>query len=137
MILRPAVACVTVRGWQPIAPPSREFLLRSMGLIFNDPAPTVPICCAGVLLSDRKGGSRAAALEFPDRDTELLGLVGQVVLDASARKHHDPDRQNLQHRVVSLERCRLGVPGPVGLERDLRHLAVVGPACGDAFGTLR
>ena len=34
--------------------------------------------------------------------------------------------------VVALERRRLGVLGPVGLEGDLRHLAVVGPFGGDA-----
>ena len=39
--------------------------------------------------------------------------------------------------VVAFERRRLGVLGPVGLEGDLRHLAVVGPFGGDEFGALR
>ena len=39
--------------------------------------------------------------------------------------------------VVALERRCLGVLGPVGLEGDLRHLAVVGPFGGDEFGALR
>ena len=49
----------------------------------------------------------------------------------------DADRQRLEHRVVALERRGLGVLGPVGLEGDLRHLAVIGPAGGDALGALR
>jgi hypothetical protein len=87
-----------------------------------------------------KGGrrrSRAAAPELPDRDAELLGLVGEVVLNARAGEHHDPDRQHLEHRVVAFEGRCLGVPRPVGLEGDLRHLAVIGPFGGDAFGALR
>ena len=52
-------------------------------------------------------------------------------------KTHDADRQDVQHLVVALERRGLGVLGPVGLEGDLRNLAVVGPAGGDALGALR
>ena len=33
------------------------------------------------------------------------------------------DGQRLEHPVVALERCGVPVPGPVGLEDDLRHLA--------------
>ena len=44
------------------------------------------------------------------------------------------DRQRLEHPVVALERCGVPVPGPVGLEDDLRHLAAVGPASGDTLG---
>jgi hypothetical protein len=39
-----------------------------------------------------------------------------------------PIGRTFEHLVVALERCGLGVLGPVGLEGDLRHLAVVGPA---------
>ena len=52
-------------------------------------------------------------------------------------KTHDADRQHFEHCVVALERRGLGVLGPVGLEGDLRHLAVVGPAGGDQLGALR
>ena len=44
------------------------------------------------------------------------------------------DRQQL---VVAAERSRLGVPVPVRLEGDLRDLAVLGPAGGDALGAAR
>src|SRR5271166_645639 len=79
---------------------------------------------------------RAAAPEFPDRDTELLGLVGEVVLNARAWEDHDPDRQDVEHRIVAFERGCLGVLGPLGLEGDLRHLAVVGPFGGDSSAPL-
>jgi hypothetical protein len=81
--------------------------------------------------------SRAAAPELPNRNAELLGLVGEVVLNAGAGEHHDPDRQHVENLVVAFERRGLGVLGPVGLEGDLRHLAVVGPFGGDEFGALR
>ncbi len=67
----------------------------------------------------RRRRSRAAAPELPDRDAELLRLVSEVVLNAGAGEHHDPDRQHFQHRVVAFERRGLGMPGPVGLEGDL------------------
>src|SRR3954447_20632349 len=38
--------------------------------------------------------------------------------------------------VIALERSRVLVPGPVGLEGDLGHLPLVGPAGGDALGPL-
>ncbi len=38
---------------------------------------------------------------------------------------------------LRLNGAPFGVPGPIRLESDLRHLAVVGPAGGDAFGALR
>ena len=43
----------------------------------------------------------------------------------------EPNGQNFQHRVVALERRRLGVPRPIRLERDLRHFAAVCPFGGD------
>ena len=48
-----------------------------------------------------------------------------------------PIGSTFEHPIVALERRGLGVPGPVRLEGDLRHLAVVGPAGGDALGALR
>jgi hypothetical protein len=46
---------------------------------------------------------RSRAAEFPDRDTKLPRLVGEIVLDAGAGEEQDTDRQCLQHRVVALE----------------------------------
>lgn len=68
--------------------------------------------------------SRAASRHTIDRDTHLAGFVSQVVLDAGAREHHDADWHAVQHLVVALEGCGLGVFGPVRLEGDLRDLAV-------------
>jgi len=81
--------------------------------------------------------SRAAVPEPPDRNPELPRLVGEVLLDAGSGEDHDPDRQYLQHRVVTLEGRGLGVLRPIGLEGDLRHLAMVGPASSDFFGAFR
>lgn len=78
--------------------------------------------------------SRAALREAVDRDAHLAGLVGQVFLDAGSGEDDDPDRHGIEHPVVALEGRGLGVFRPVGLEGDLRHLAVVGPGGGDAFG---
>src|SRR5712671_2426678 len=78
-----------------------------------------------------------AAVELPDRNAELFGLVSEVRGDAGARKHDDPDRKDGKDLVIAPERCGLGVPGPIGLEGDLRDLASVGPGGGDALGALR
>src|SRR6266851_6807278 len=78
-----------------------------------------------------------AAVELPDRDAELFGLVGEVRGDAGAWKYDDPDRHHGEYLVVAPERCGLGVAGPVGLEGDLRDLAGVGPGGGDALGAPR
>src|SRR5580658_11313626 len=75
--------------------------------------------------------SRAATPEPPNRDAELPGLVGEVVLNAGAREHHDADRQNVEHRVVAFERGGLGVLRPVGPEGDLRDLTVACPFGGN------
>src|SRR6267154_2040560 len=77
------------------------------------------------------------AVELPDRDAELLGLVGEVRGDAGARKYDDPDRHHGEHLVVAPERCGLGMAGPVGLEGDLGDLAGVGPGGGGALGAPR
>src|SRR5258708_39215379 len=77
-----------------------------------------------------------AAVELPDWDAELLGLVSDVCRDAGARKHDDPDRHDGKHLIVAPERCGLGVADPVGLESDLGDLAGVGPGGGDALGAL-
>ena len=52
-------------------------------------------------------------------------------------ENDDADRQVVEHRIVALERSRLGVARPVRLERDLRDLALVGPFCRDQLGALR
>jgi hypothetical protein len=67
----------------------------------------------------------------------LSRLVGQVLLDAGAGENEDADRQHIEHLIVALEGCCLGVFGPIGFEGDLgHHLAVVGPAGGDTLGGL-
>src|SRR6185295_19621591 len=85
----------------------------------------------------RRERRRSRAAELPDRDTEPLRLVGEVVLDSRARKVHNADRQEFEHGVVALEWGRLGVSRPVGLEGDLWHLAVGRPFGGDQFGAFR
>src|SRR5664279_624308 len=80
---------------------------------------------------------RATPAKLPDGDAELPRLVGQVLLDARAGEDHDADRQHVEHLIVALEGCCLGMLGPIRLEGDLRHLAVVGPASGDTLGALR
>ncbi len=67
-------------------------------------------------IARRRRRSRAARAEAPDRDAELAGFVGEVFLDARCRELDHADRQDLQHLVVALEGCGLGVTGPVGLE---------------------
>src|SRR5713226_4002846 len=74
---------------------------------------------------------------LPNRNAELLRLVGQVGRDARARKHDQPDRQDGEHLIVALEGGGLGMAGPVGLECDLRDLAGRGPAGGDPLRALR
>jgi hypothetical protein len=46
----------------------------------------------------------------------------QVLLNAGAGEDDDTDRQHVEHLIAALERCRLGVFGPIGLEGDLRNL---------------
>jgi hypothetical protein len=82
-----------------------------------------------------EGGSRPP-LELDDRDAELLGLVGEVFLDAIAREDEDAHGQHVQHGVVAFEGRGLGVLGTVGLEGDLGHAAGLGPFGGDEFGAL-
>ena len=48
-----------------------------------------------------------------------------------------PIGSDVEHGVVALERGGLGVLRPVGLEGDLRHLAVGRPFGGDQLGALR
>ena len=49
---------------------------------------------------------------------------------------HHADRQLVEYRIVALEWRGLGMLRPVGLEGDLRDLAVVGPLGGDQLGAL-
>jgi hypothetical protein len=81
--------------------------------------------------------SPTSVLASPDRDAELAGLVGEVVLNAATGKDDYTDGQDVEHAVVALKGSGVGVAGPVGLEGDLWHMAVVGPGRRNAFGTLR
>ena len=73
----------------------------------------------------------------PDRDAEPAGLVGEVAWMPVPGKTRAPVGKAASICVVALERRGLGVLRPVRLEGDLRHLAVIGPAGGDALGALR
>ena len=64
-----------------------------------------------------KEGSRPL-LELQDWDAQLLGLVGKVFLDAIAREDQNANGEHIEHGVVALEGCGLGVFGPVGLKGD-------------------
>lgn len=77
-----------------------------------------------------------ADLMLNHRDTQLAGFVGKVLLDPGAGEDENADRQDVQHRIVALERGRAAVLGPVGPKGDLQHLAVIGPAGGDEFRAL-
>ena len=72
--------------------------------------------------------------EIVERDAEHLGLVGEIVRDAGARKHDQADRQGFQELIVTFERCGFAVAGPVRLKDDLLAIAIVGPAGRNAFG---
>src|SRR6266481_7496636 len=76
------------------------------------------------------GLRRGRLAEPPDRDAEPLGLVGEIGLDAGTREDDDADWHGIKHLIVALERCGLGVAGPIGLEGDLPDLTAVGPAGG-------
>ena len=80
-----------------------------------------------------EGGSRPL-LELHHWDAELLGLVREVFLDAIAREDEDADGEHIQHGIVALEGCGLGVLGPVGLEGDLGDTPGFSPFGGDEFG---
>ena len=87
-------------------------------------------------VDSEKGRRLRAAVMLEDRDTQLAGLVGKVLLDPGAGEDQHPDRQDVQHRVVALERGRAAVLRPVGPEGDLRHLTVIGPAGRDKLRAL-
>ena len=87
-------------------------------------------------VASEKGRHLRAAVMLEDRNTQLAGLVGEVVLDPSARENEHTDRQDVQHRVVALKRSRAAALGPVRTKGDLRHFAVIGPSGGDEFCAL-
>src|SRR5215831_10061468 len=80
---------------------------------------------------------RLRAAVLPDGDAKLLGFVGEVRRDARTGEYDDADREDVENPVVAFERRRPGVTVPVRLEDNLRHLAVVSPAGGDALCALR
>ena len=94
-------------------------------------------CNSASVVASKMMDRRSRGAEFPNSDAEASGFVGQVVLDSRAREVHDADWQQLEHGVVPSEWCGLRMLGPVGLEGDLRDLAGVCPAGGDAFSTFR
>src|SRR6516164_7627443 len=83
----------------------------------------------------QKRRSRAVLADPPDGDAEAPGL-GEIGLDAATGGDQHPDWQCFEHGIITFERGCLALR-PVGLEGDLRHLAVIGPACCDAFSTFR
>src|SRR6266540_5788144 len=91
--------------------------------------------CVSAGITGVRRRSRAAVLA--DRDAKLLRLVGEIGRDAGTGEYDDADREDVEDPVVALERRGPGVAIPVRPKDDLRDLAVVGPASGDALGTLR
>jgi hypothetical protein len=80
----------------------------------------------------RKAALLRAVPMIENGNAEALGLLGEIAGDGGAEEDDDACGHDIEHVVVALERSRLAVGGPVGLERDLRHLAMIGPA-GDGF----
>ena len=72
-----------------------------------------------------------------NRNAEALRFVGEIAGDAGAGEDDDARGHDLEHAVVALEGSGLAVGGPVGLEGDLRDLAMIGPAGGRLLGALR
>ena len=72
--------------------------------------------------------------EPDDRDADIAGSVGEVVLDPRARQDQDADLHAVQHLTVALDGPCLGEFGPVRLEGDrgtlrlVAQLAVMRPA---------
>ena len=79
----------------------------------------------------------AALPVIEDGNAELFRLVGEIAGDAGARKDDDAGRHDLEHAIVTFEGRGLAVKLPVGLESDLRDLALVSPAGGSALGAFR
>src|SRR3546814_20392461 len=87
---------------------------------------------------DERRRARAAEMpEIPALDSHRFRLVVEIILDTGARQDDDACGQGVQHRIVALERSGLLVPVPVGLERDLRHIALIGPEGGDLLAACR
>src|SRR5262244_1658979 len=80
---------------------------------------------------------RCRLVEAPSRNAELRSLVGKVGGDVRAGEDDDADRQRLEEPVIALEGGSAAFAGPVGLEDDLRHLALIGPAGGNTLGAAR
>jgi hypothetical protein len=88
-------------------------------------------------LRKEKRRLRAALPVIENGNAKAFRFVGEIAGDAGAGEDDDAGGHDLEHAVVALERSRLAVGGPVGLEGDLRHLAVIGPAGGGFLGAFR
>src|SRR5208337_1763967 len=92
---------------------------------------------AGEMSAQEKRRSRAALPMIENRNAEALRLVGEIAGDAGAGEDDDARGHDLKHVIVAFERRGLAVGGPVGLEGDLRDLAMIGPAGGGFLSALR
>jgi hypothetical protein len=80
-------------------PQQPDHLNITMRLRLQPPARPHPVKIA---VRHRYLWRRSSAAISPYPDAELVGLVGQVVLDACARKDGDADRRDVQHLIVAL-----------------------------------
>ena len=71
---------------------------------------------------------------LPDRNPELPGLVGEVVLDVGARGVEDAQGQGVEQGVVALKRRGVPVAAPVGLEVQARVSKFIATSMIDAKG---
>lgn len=90
-----------------------------------------------VMAGPLKGVAASSAAEPPDRDAQPARLVGEIFSDSGAGENDNALWHRCQELVIPLERRGLGVARPVGLKDNLRHIALFGPAGGDALGPLR
>ena len=81
----------------------------------------------------RRRSDAHASPNFHTGMPSFLALSARFARDAGAGKHDDANREDVEDLVVALERRGPRVTVPVGLEDDLRYLAGVSPAGGDAL----
>ena len=110
--------------------PEGDILARILALIRDgvEEARTTPPSAL------RRVAYEATPLRFQTGMPSLRALSARLRGNAGAGEDNEADRHGFQHLIVALERRRLGVTCPIGLEDDLRDLASFGPAGGDALG---